>query len=88
MSVMRSAKDTEIFPYLINTMCYFEVNSRGEVSRLPHKNKSDRPGVLEAYRRAVSGETTLYAVWPGQWRSDLFQIDDLERFKEAFDLKA
>ena len=23
----------------------------------------------------------LFAVWPGQWRSDLFIIDDLEAFR-------
>lgn len=55
-----------------------------QVSQVPHKNKSDLPGVKRAWERAVNGESALYAVWPGQWSSDLFAIDDLERFAEEF----
>ena len=84
---MRSAKEVSAdFPYCMSTICYIEVDKNDNVSQLPHKNKSDRPGLLEAYRRAVAETTTLYAVWPGNWSSDLFVIDDLNAFAKKFNL--
>lgn len=74
---MRSAKENH-FPYTMSTVCYFEVDGEGGVTQVPHKNKSDRPRVLEAYQRAKESKTTLYAVWPGNWSSDLFVMDDLD----------
>jgi len=81
---MRSAKDSERFPYKMSTVCYMEVEPDGTVRQIPHKNKSDRIGVLEAYTRAKAGKSKIYAVWPGQWSSDLFEIDDLDAFSDAF----
>lgn len=83
---MRSAKESENFPYRMSTVCYFEVDKNGNVLQIPHKNKSDRPIVFEAYQRAANKTTTLYAVWPGKWSSDLFIIDDLDAFTKALDL--
>ncbi|MCM3746969.1 hypothetical protein M3223_06330 [Paenibacillus pasadenensis] len=83
---MRSVKETDNFPYCISTVCFFEVDKTGTVSQVYHKNKSDRSKVLEAYQRAMNKTTTLYAVWPGSWSSDLFVIDDLNAFAKAFNL--
>lgn len=83
---MKSAKDAGNFPYCASTVCYFEVDKSGNVSQLYHKNKSDRAEVLEAYHRVFNKTTTLFAVWPGNWRSDLFIIDDLDAFAKAFNL--
>ena len=83
---MRSAKETENFPYKMSTVCYFEVYKDGKVNRVRHKNKSDLEGVIEAYKRADKKISTLYAVWPGNWSSDLFIIDDLEKFAEEFEI--
>ena len=83
---MRSAKEAGEFPYKMSTVCYFEVYKDGKVCQIPHKNKSDLNGVREAYERVSKGITTLYAVWPGNWSSDLFIIDDLEAFASKFDL--
>ena len=83
---MRSAKESDNFPYGMSTICYFEVDKNGNVSQVPHKNKSDRAMVLEAYQRAINKTTTLYAVWAGQWRSDLFIIDDLDDFAKELSL--
>jgi hypothetical protein len=47
-------------------------------------NKSDRLKILETYQRVMNKTTTLYAVWPGKWSSDLFIIDDLGAFAKAF----
>lgn len=83
---MRSSKEAGNFPYCMKTICYFEVDKNGKVSQVHHKNKSDRQQVLEAYQRAVDQVTTLYAVWPGSWSSDLFIIDDLDSFVKEFEL--
>lgn len=83
---MRSAKQVDDFPYRMGTMCYFEVYKDGKVSQIHHKNKSDINEVKEAYERALKNITTLYAVWPGNWSSDLFIIDDLDAFSSSFNL--
>jgi len=83
---MRSAKETENFPYRASTVCYFEVYKDGTVKRINHKNKSDVNKVIEAYERAKENITTIYAVWPVNWSSDLFIIDDLELFIDKFEL--
>ena len=84
---MRSAKDTDVFPYRSSLVCYFETYQDGTVKRVYHKNKCDLPNVVEAYERARSKTATLYAVWPGQYSSDLFIIDDLHLFAEAFGIE-
>jgi hypothetical protein len=70
-SAKASGKD---FPYRSDTTCYIEVHKNGTVSH---------GGGREAYDRAIAGESTLYAVWPGEWRSDLFLIDDLDEYARA-----
>jgi len=39
-----------------------------------------------AYQRALAGESRLFAVWPGNWRSDLFAIDDLDQYARGIGL--
>ncbi|ROP39064.1 hypothetical protein [Saccharothrix texasensis] len=63
------------FPYTLQTMCYVEVHQDGTV-RFGHDG--------DAYERARSGESRLFAVWPGEWSSDMFAIDDLDEYARAF----
>lgn len=84
---MRSAKEVEYFPYRSKLMCYIEIFSDGTVKKIPHVNKSDRKYVQQAYERVLAGKSALYVVWPGQWTSDLFVIDDLPAFAKAFELE-
>jgi len=83
---VRSAKESGNFPYRMSTVCYFEVDGQGAVKQIPHKNKSDRDSMRTAYERARAGSTKIYAVWPGNWSSDLFLIDDLDAFAEKWEL--
>ena len=78
---MRSAKEAGCFPYSSSVVCYFEVHSDGSIRQLT--NKSEK---LNAYVNANSGKNTIYAVWPGRWRSDLLIIDDLEAYHDGQDL--
>ncbi len=57
--MIRSAKENN-FPYTMSTVCYFEVDQKGIVNRISHKNKSDRNGVLEVIKRAE--QFGLYSV--------------------------
>jgi hypothetical protein len=63
------------FPYTLATMCYIEVGRDGSVRW--GNNAS-------TYERALAGDSRLYAVWPGQWSSHLFVIDDLDQYAGAF----
>jgi hypothetical protein len=63
------------FPYTLSTICYFEVDELGVV------RWGNDDGT---YERARSGTVRLYAVWPGNWSSHLFVIDDLELYARAF----
>ncbi|MFJ2213161.1 hypothetical protein ACIQVO_26480 [Streptomyces sp. NPDC101062] len=66
------------FPYTAKTLCYIEVAKDGTVSS---------HGVdANTYERARRGESRLFAVWPGSWRSDLFVIDDLDECARAHGL--
>ena len=78
---MRSAKKTECFPYQMKTVCYFEVFPDGKIEQLNTEGEK-----MDACYRAKAGESNIYAVWPGQRRSDLFTIDDLETFEKELKL--
>ncbi|WP_193602767.1 hypothetical protein [Mycobacteroides abscessus] len=58
-------------------LCYFELRN-GEVI-----SPEGRAAVRDAVRRAYAGESLLFCAWPGQWRTDLFVIDDLKTAAEA-----
>ena len=73
---MRRSKETEGFPYGSNRICYIELFATGEIKQLATYHDK-----IEGYVHAQSGISKLFAVWPGQWRSDLFIIDDLEAFR-------
>lgn len=85
---MRRAGDEAGFPYAMSTLCYLEVDKAGTVTQIPHRRKADRPGLEALLRRVAAGESTLYAVWPGQYQSDLFLIDDPEAFAAGLKLSA
>lgn len=63
------------FPYTLKTLCYLEVSADGSV----HWGRD-----TETYNRALTGQSRLFAVWPGEWSSHLFVIDDLDQYARAF----
>ena len=74
---MRSAKETGCFPYRSKLVCYMELTNDGNIKQLSNRNEK-----LEAYLNAKAGISKILAVWPGQWRSDLSIIDDLDSFAD------
>ncbi|MEL7609466.1 MAG: hypothetical protein AAGU74_08155 [Bacillota bacterium] len=77
---MRSAKGSDHFPYSSKLVCYIEVDKHGNVSQIDHSASA----MFAAYHNAVDGRSKIYAVWPGNYRSDLFEIDDLNALADAF----
>ena len=80
---MRSDKEAEYFPYSSKLLCYILFDGE-KVEQLLHHRKSDLDDVIKAYNKVKEGKAKLYAVWPGQYRSDLFEIQDLDKFAKAF----
>ena len=72
---MKSAKETGCFPYQNPLVCYFEVFEDGTVRQVSNKNDK-----IVACVNVQTGRSVLFAVCPGQWRSDLFIIDDMKSF--------
>jgi hypothetical protein len=65
------------FPYgYPGIVCYLEQTGT-EINQM--RSRDDLRG---AVRRAHVGESRLVAVWPGQYRSDAFIIDDLAALAE------
>lgn len=70
---MKLASEVDIgFPYGGRRVCWIAVEN-GVPCQL-HTKDAKR----QAVRRARADEINLYAVWPGQWQSDLFRLDDLD----------
>jgi len=74
---MRSAKEAGCFPYRSKLVCYMELSNDGNIKQLSTQNEK-----IQAYLNVKAGTSKILAVWPGQWRSDLFIIDDLESFAD------
>jgi hypothetical protein len=77
---VRLASEVDGFPYNARAVCWVLVAPDGTVSS---------PGHTMAGRRAAlaqveAGGVRLFIAWPGQWRTDLFEVDDLGALRAAF----
>ncbi len=79
---MRKVSETPEFPFSSKLLCYILVGNDCTVAQVPHINKGDFAKMAEAISKVRAGEATLYAVWPGNWRSDLFIVDNIDGFVE------
>lgn len=61
-------------------VCYIELRA-GELLWMKTRGET-----REAVTRALSGQSTLYAAWPGQWKTDLFLVDDVDKLAKAINL--
>ncbi len=75
---MKNASEAP-FPYKSKTVCYAEVKADGSVKQV----SNTKAELLAAAERVEAGGSTLVAAWPGQWRTDLFKVDDLELLRGA-----
>lgn len=79
---MRKASDVDKrgeydkFPYDSKHVCFIELKSDGTIEQV-YNYVNDKRSVY--YRVKYEG-SKLYAAWPGQWETDLFEIDDIEAY--------
>lgn len=80
MTAPRRASE-EPFPYDGQKVCYIVITETalGQARYMEEKR--------EAVRLAREGKAIVLAAWPGQWRTDLFLVDDIEKLAEALGMK-
>lgn len=80
---MKKAKFVEEFPYMSKLVCYIQVLNDGAVEQIENRKEQIEAACL----RVKYGESKLYAVWPGKYKSDLFEIDDINAVLDAFGIE-
>lgn len=70
MTAPRTTSSVADFPHKNPRICYIEIGQDGSVSQLRYAAE-----IREGRARAASGESRLYAAWPGEFRTDLFVVD-------------
>lgn len=83
---MRKCSEVVDFPYTARHCCLFEIKKDNSIEKVVHYRKMDYENVKSAYLRAKNNESKLYYVWPGEYTSDLFFVDDLSLFFNAFNI--
>ena len=73
----------EKFPYAEKDVCFIEQTSNGKIRQIEHYVDEKR----SVYYRVKYEGSKLFAAWPGQWTTDLFEIDDIEAYGEANNVK-
>lgn len=82
---MRKASDIDKrsrydkFPYDSKEVCFIEQTSKGKIDQVPNYVNDKRA----VYYRVKYEGSKLYAAWPGEWQTDLFEIDDIEAYGKA-----
>lgn len=81
---LRKASDTP-FPYgWPGIIMYAAIDADGNLEQVSNLRDDFRSAV----RRAAAGEIRLIAAWPGQYRTDLFEIDEPSDLADAIGLKS
>ena len=72
---MRKVSENKEFPFLSKSLCYYELlnNNLEDLSR-------DENLLKNAYIRAKNGESKIYITWHGNYRTDMFELDNLYTF--------
>ena len=77
-----TGKET-VFPYNVKCnprSCYFVVFDNGQTAQFG-RCTSDKHKNRELFDAVCSCKAKLFVSWVGNWRTDLFQITDLDRFE-------
>jgi len=78
---MRKASEVEYgFPYGSKLVCYIEHTKDKEINWVQNYAQEKR----DVYYRVKNEGSKLYAVWPGQYKSDMFEIDNIELYAKEY----
>lgn len=81
---MRKASEVECgFPYGSKVVCYIEHTKDNEIKQVGNYVHEKQ----EVYHRVKNEGSKLYAVWPGQYRSDIFEIDNIEMYGKEYKVR-
>lgn len=86
MHKISELKHTE-FPYTKDTNCYIAVDKVGNVCNFSHNRKGNTHEIQEMYNRAIRGEIKIYAAWVGNSSTEMYEVDNLPAFANAFGLE-
>ncbi len=76
---MRKVSENKGFPFLSEDLCYYELVNNDLKDLIRNENL-----LREAYNRAKNKESKLYIAWHGNYRTDMFELDHLDSFAQAF----
>jgi len=79
---MRKDIEVDTFPYNIKSNslnCYFIIRENNEIEQFG-RNKSNINRNIMLFNELLEGKAKAYATWAGRWRTDLFEITDINRF--------
>lgn len=76
---MRKVSENREFPFLSESLCYYELANNHLIDLARNENL-----LRDAYNRAKNAESKLYVTWHGNYRTDMFELDDLDSFSQAF----
>ena len=77
---MRKASEQDYFPYSSKLVCYIELTKDKEIRQIQNYVQEK----CDIYFRVKNEGSKLYAVWPGQYSSNLFEIDDIELYGKEY----
>jgi hypothetical protein len=83
----RLASKQDWFPYRAKTVSYMELGRDGKLMQISG-HAASREERHAALHRACAGLSVIYAVWPGEWLSDMFLMDDLDALADEWGVRA
>lgn len=69
---LRKASDASSFPYTWKTAPFIYVSTDGRI------NTAQSPADKMSMLQEKEPNDIILSVWPGDWRSDVFEIDDID----------
>ena len=81
--MISKASEVDRFPYNSKHNCYLMIDEDGKLEQINY-GKSE---IEKMYLVAKQEKKDIFIVWPGQYRSDLFIVDDLNAFADAFGIE-
>lgn len=77
---MRRASEVDGFPYNSRRNCYIIINENGELEQIRYTVQA----MKDLYTQVVNNNLNIFIVWPGNYTSDIFLVDDMNAFGRAF----
>lgn len=74
--------DNNDFPYISSKITYIEIQNKDIIKFACAHRKCDLKSLLDSIERAKNNESIIIASWAGNYRTDIFEVKDLNKLKE------